>query len=148
MKTVATALALLFLAVSVSAKGNLPSWYDPGRDAAKDLEAAKNLAGEKKILMIVGGGWCRWCHDLEAFLEDQEQLREELSDVFLVLKVYRGKENMNDKFLSGYPQPNGYPFFYILDNRGNLLGTQETGVLESDDSYDKKSFSEFIDRWK
>ncbi|MGH8498596.1 MAG: thioredoxin family protein, partial [Methylococcales bacterium] len=112
-----------------------------------DLENAKSLAaaGNKKILVVAGGDWCRWCHVLNKFLVDNEDVKTELDDVFVVVKVYIGEDNGNEPFFSKFPAAVGYPHFWVLSSEGNVLKSVSTAGLEKgDDDYDKEKFLSFI----
>src|SRR5215470_18097252 len=50
--------------------------YDPHRDPAKDLAAAREEArrSNKNIFVVVGSEWCGWCHTLERFFQEHSDL--------------------------------------------------------------------------
>ena len=52
--------------------------FDPARDAFKDLDDAIKEATDfdKRIILDVGGDWCPWCHILDAFIEEQNEIFE------------------------------------------------------------------------
>jgi len=124
--------------------------FDPTRDPNEDLkvavEAAKNT--NKRIILDVGGEWCIWCHRIDAFIQNTDEIKSLLEENFIVLKINYSKENKNEKFLSQYPQVAGYPHFYVLDEGGKLLHSQNTGELEKDKDYDKDKFIAFLNKWK
>ncbi len=124
--------------------------FDPTRDPYKDLKAAVKTAKaeNKRILLDVGGEWCIWCHRIDEFIEKDAEISSALKSTFVVLKVNYSKENKNEKFLSRFPEVKGYPHFFVLDKKGKLLASQNTGDLELDKSYDKKKMLEFINKWK
>jgi thioredoxin-related protein len=81
---------------------NLPVGYDPKRNPHRDLEQAKSIAKNRKILMIVGGDWCEWCYILDNFLKDNPELYNNLKNNFVILKVHWSQENKNSEFLSDF----------------------------------------------
>jgi thioredoxin-related protein len=125
--------------------------YDPHANAFEqfDTAVAKAAAEDKLLLVIAGGGWCKWCHYLAAFLENETALDAALHDVFVVQKVYVGDENMNKEFFARLPKAAGAPHFWVLSQTGELLASQDTLPLEDGDkSYDRAKFAAFVDRWR
>lgn len=120
--------------------------YDEQRDPARDLAAATAKASTegKKVLLLVGGEWCSWCQEMNHFLDQQPDLAGQLNRTFVVVKVNVSKQNKNESFLKGYPEYLGVPHFYVLDAKGKLLESFNTGLLEKGDSYDGEKFGKFI----
>lgn len=123
--------------------------FDPTRDPFADLKNAVEYAQieNKRILLDVGGEWCIWCHRLDNFIETNEELKNYLLNNYLVVKVNFSPENKNEKFLSQFPKISGYPHFFVLENDGNLLHSQETGLLEKEKSYSADLLLEFFKKW-
>lgn len=130
------------------AKG-LPDYsqgYDEQRDPVKDLAAASAKAEQegKKVLLLVGGEWCSWCQEMNQFLDREPTLASQFNQTFVVVKVNVSKENKNESFLKGYPEYLGVPHFYVLNDKGKLLESFNTGLLEKGKSYDEEKFGKFI----
>ncbi len=124
--------------------------YDDTRDPARDLSALviEAQARHKRILLVVGGEWCIWCHYLHNFLDKETDIRTAWDGAFLTLHVNYSPENKNEAFLSQYPKIPGYPHIFVLDEHGMLLQSQDTSDLESGRGYSKAAVKAFIDRWK
>ena len=122
--------------------------YDKKRNPHEDLalSMAKAKKSGKKILMVVGGEWCKWCGQLDNFLDDHEAVAKEFYTSFEVLRVYYGKgiTKEGQSLLMQFPVPKGTPHFYILDSKAKLLKSIDTGKLERGYSYHKKKFMTFI----
>ncbi len=146
------ALILALLALQPIAALAADKLFDPSRDAARDLAAAEQQAKaeHKNILLDVGGNWCGWCLVLDRFTHEQPELSSRL-DHFVVLHVNFSKENQNQSFLSQYPKPDGFPFFYVLSPEGKLLKAQPTDAFETDhklaDGYSAERLAAFFDRY-
>ena len=123
--------------------------YDPKRDPAADLSAAVEQAGKsgKRIMLEIGGEWCHWCHLLEGFFRSHDDMRKQLEENFVVVKVNFSPENENEAFLSGYPEFRGYPHIFILDSNGDVLHSQNTGLLEKGEGYDTEKMKKFLTKW-
>jgi len=125
-------------------------YYDPARDPFVDGRAAVALAKktQRRILIEVGGDWCKWCHLLDAFIKNDKQIKQALHQTFVVLKVNVSDENSNEKFLSAFPKTLGYPHMYVADMNGNVIHSQDTGEFLVNLKYSKQKFLEFLKRWK
>lgn len=123
--------------------------FDPSRDAAKDISEAVQYAKKvhKNVLIDVGGNWCIWCHRIDDFINNHEQIKDLLEKNYVEVKVNFSKENKNEKVLSNYPKIEGYPHIFVLDSNGELLHSQNTGLLEKDKGYSPKKFAEFLKKW-
>jgi thiol:disulfide interchange protein len=124
--------------------------FDPARDSAKDLEAAKVQAKRegKRILLDVGGNWCPWCRKLHAFWDAQPDLKALREQGYVFVLVNFSKESKNEAFLSQFPKVPGYPHFFILDADGKLVHSQDTGVLEEGAGYSHDKIAAFLKAWK
>jgi thioredoxin-related protein len=123
--------------------------FDPTRNPFNDLKETVAVAkkNDKRIILDVGGEWCIWCHRIDAFINEDSEIKTLLEKNYIILKVNYSKENKNEKFLSQYPKIEGYPHFFVLDKNGKLLHSQNTGELEEDKSYSKEKFITFLNKW-
>jgi thioredoxin-related protein len=124
--------------------------FDTSRDPKKDLTDAVKIAKKenKKILLDVGGDWCPWCRKLNKLFHENDEISSLLEKNYVVVKVNYSKENKNEKFLSKYPKIEGYPHLFVLDKKGKLIQSQNTGDLESGDHHDPAKVIEFLNKWK
>ncbi|MDT3695457.1 MAG: thioredoxin family protein [Ignavibacterium sp.] len=141
---------LLFFLNSFAQDNKSHLKFDPDRDPFEDLKITIKAAeqSDKRIILDVGGEWCIWCHRIDAFMQNTEEVKSLLEENFIILKVNYSKENKNEKFLSQYPPIDGYPHFFMLEKDGALLHSQNTGELEKDKDYSKEKFVEFLNKWK
>lgn len=84
---------------------------------------------------------------MNEFVHTNERIHADLESGFLIMKVNKSDENENAAFLSNYPQISGYPHFFVLDQDGTFLHSQETGELEAGRGYDEESFASFLKTW-
>ncbi|HPA26026.1 MAG TPA: thioredoxin family protein [Acidobacteriota bacterium] len=139
-------LFFLVLTASVLLNAAIPP-YGRERDPFKDLAEAKKTAAAdgKRILMFVGGPWCKWCVILDNFLKNDPELAVLLEKNYVVLKIYAESDlTPNGLFMAKFPSPDGYPHLYVLSEKGELLISQRTDVLEKGQSYDKVKVKDFL----
>jgi thiol:disulfide interchange protein len=139
--------ALLFAAPGQTTRPK--AGYDPTRDPAKDLAALvpQTKQDGRRIMLVVGGEWCGWCHTLERYLKENAEIGALWSKHFATLKVNMSTENPNEAFLKKYPSIRGYPHLFVLDKDGTFLHSQGTGELESGSSYSAEKMREFLTKW-
>ncbi len=146
------AVILVIVINTVVAASELPAYslsYDPDRNPFIDYEHALNDArqSDRLVLLELGGDWCLWCHRLDSFYRKNTRIRDQLLEVFVVLKVNVSEQNWNEAFLSHLPAVNGYPHFFISDAEGHVIGSQDVFDLEDGGSYSRRQFSRFIKIW-
>lgn len=123
--------------------------FDPKADPVADLKTAveKARSEHKRIILDVGGEWCVWCHYLDSFFAKNADLMKLREDNYVWLKINMSQANENKAFLAAYPEIQGYPHLFVLENDGTLLHSQHTNVLELGKSYDLGKMTEFLNKW-
>lgn len=103
----------------------LPDTFDPKRNALNDLQTALALAGQqhKRVLVDLGGSWCKACLELDQFFEQNPDLKQQRDAAFIWLKVNVSEENKNDELVKKLPWFIGYPHWFVLDENGKVLHT-------------------------
>ena len=143
-------LAIMVLALVDGAfAADLPTRFDPARDAAADVARAVSTASAqgKRVIVDVGGEWCTWCHIMDRFIEANADVRALIDAKYVWVKVNFSKENRNEALLSRWPKIAGYPHLFVLDANGKLLHSQDTSALESGKGYDHDRFIDLLKRW-
>ncbi len=145
-----TAVLACLLALIACAQGPSELKYNPKADPRSDLRAALAEASKagRNVLMDVGGEWCSWCHRMDKFVADHEELRTLLEKNFVLVKVNFSEENKNEAFLAGYPKVAGYPHLFVLDAKGKLLESKNTGDLEEGKGYNLERFKQFLAKYE
>jgi thioredoxin-related protein len=148
-KQILISFTITFLIFAQDGSNKKTHQFDPARDPFKDLKETIVQAKKenKRIILDVGGEWCIWCKRIDAFMNEDNDIRNTLERNFIILKVNYSKENKNEKFLSQFPEVAGYPHFFVLDENGKLLHSQNTGELEKDKYYSKEKFLSFLNKW-
>lgn len=124
--------------------------YDPARNPAEDLTQAIAIAQtqKKRIMLELGGDWCIWCKYIDEFYATHSEILQYRVEHYILVKVNVSEENMNEAFLSQYPQVDGYPHIFILESDGTFLHSQNTAELEDGyESYVPDVFMAFLEKW-
>ncbi len=157
MKVILFIMLFLFLVVCYDNNAQEKSYktytavtkFDPARNPEQDVKEAVAEAkrSDRRIILDVGGDWCIWCHRIDTFIDVNKDLSSLLHNNFVIVKVNYSPENKNEKFLSQYPKIPGYPHFFVLNENGKLIHSQNTGALEKAKGYDKDKFIAFLKEW-
>jgi thioredoxin-related protein len=157
---VVVALASMFMlsgcdllnSVSLDKLPKYSQFYDKEANATEDLQKAMEQAvkSNKKILVMLGGDWCKWCGNLDNLLESNEEVTNKFYSSFEVVKVHfgRGMSEGTKNMLKAYPKVTTVPHFFILDKDAKLLVSYSTVALERGDGYNKAKVLEFIETHK
>jgi thioredoxin-related protein len=125
--------------------------YNPTADAKAQIKLAVEQAAleNKHVFLQVGGNWCPWCLRLHDFIETNPTLDSIINADYVIVHLNYSKENKNLDVMEslGFPQRFGFPVLVILDANGNRLHTQDTGLLESDKSYDADKIKTVLLGW-
>jgi len=125
--------------------------YKPEENAEKETaKAIKEAKAEGKHVFIqIGGNWCIWCMRFNNFVTENKSIDSLVKANYVEYHLNWSKENTNSKILAkyGFPQRFGFPVFLILDGKGKLLHTQNSGYLESGKSYDEEKVKGFFLDW-
>lgn len=144
---------LFFLSfISTAFAETLPAYslhYDPERDALQDGRDAIKLATktERRILIKLGGDWCKWCHIMDNFFNTHPAIKSQLHQTFVVLKVNVSDENDNSEFLKVFPPSSGYPHMYVTESNGKLLLSNDMTQFLVNGKYSEQKFKAFFKRW-
>jgi hypothetical protein len=123
--------------------------YDPKIDGEMQIARAQLEAQRtnKKLLLIVGDNSCGWCHLLDQTFQRNPGTAALRDNIFVALHVDVSEDNSNECALRAYPKVSSYPFIYVLDANGKLLGTEDTIDWESSDGYDPHRIEAFLKKW-
>jgi thioredoxin-related protein len=125
--------------------------YHPEANASKEIEDVVKEAKKagKHVLIQVGGNWCIWCARFNDFVNSDPSLDSIVKADYIVYHLNWSKENKNDAILAKYkfPQRFGFPVFLVLDQKGDLLHTQNSSYLEEGKSYSKEKVAGFFADW-
>ena len=84
---------------------------------------------------------------MDNWIQENSDVKNYLYTNYLLLKVNFSPENKNEEFLSQFPKITGYPHLFVLSPEGEMLHSQNTGLLETGESYNKEKFLNFLKKW-
>lgn len=124
--------------------------YDPNRNALQDGRDAVKLAKatNRRILIELGGNWCKWCHKLDGYLNKNPDIKQQLHQTFVLLKVNVSDENDNSEFLKVFPRASAFPYMYVTEKNGKLLLSKNMTQFFVNGNYSAEKFRLFFKRWK
>lgn len=120
--------------------------FDPRRDAASDVRTAVAAAARsgKYVLIEVGGNWCPYCKVLDHFFAANPPVDALRRKNYLFVKVNFSQENQNEAFLRNYPQIRGFPHFFVVNGKGELVRSQRVATLGTQAGYSPERFTAFL----
>jgi thioredoxin-related protein len=125
--------------------------YNPDANAKEEISKAIRTAKAegKHVFVQIGGNWCPWCLLFHAYINEEPEIKKYIADNYVFTLLNYSKENKNIDLLKEYRNPGrlGYPVFLILDGKGQLIHTQDSGLLEEGKGYNKDKVMTFLRNW-
>ncbi len=130
-----------------ASKPKRPDIYDPKADLKQlvDQACARAKRDHSRVLVMIGGNWCGWCHKLhDLFKSDREIARTLLYEYRLVMADTEAAGA--DALIADWKADTskGVPYLVVLDGDGKVVTRQETGSLEEGDHHDPKKVLDFL----
>lgn len=160
MKRIATFILFAMLALPLAnAQTGLKKVYDENINPAEQVDkaVAKAKAEGKFVVCQLGGNWCPWCLRFADFISSDSQIKELIDKNFVYIHVnydpkakadgVKAKQTAAMLKKLGNPVRFGFPVFVVLDNRGNVLHTQDSSFLEEGKGYSKEKVIRFFKNW-
>ncbi|MDE7346839.1 MAG: thioredoxin family protein [Muribaculaceae bacterium] len=150
---------LVVMVMAFGAFGQKAKVYDESINPdVQIMEAVAKAQNEGKFVIAqLGGNWCKWCIRFARFVEGDSELKKYVDDNFEFIHVNynpRNEEGNADKVSTekalrrlGNPVRFGYPVLVVLDSGGNVIHTQDSGLLESGEGYDREKVKRFFELW-
>ncbi len=144
-------LSVFFSTTTLSQDLSKFKLYKPDEDAEMKLSEVVTRAGKegKHIFVQIGGNWCIWCARFNDLATTNKSVDSVINKNYVVYHLNYSKENKNEKLLArfSYPQRFGFPVFLILNDKGELIHTQNSAYLEAGKGYDVKTVVSFLSDW-
>lgn len=125
--------------------------YTPEANAKEDISkaVAKAKADGKHVMVQIGGNWCPWCILFHKYINEEADIKKFVEDNYVFMLLNYSQENKNAELMAKYNNPGrmGYPVFLILNGDGQLIHTQDSGLLEEGKGYNKTKVLTFFKNW-
>jgi thiol:disulfide interchange protein len=127
--------------------------FDSAADAKTQIAAALGAArrDNQRVLLLLGGNWCPWCHRLHALFKENKDVARTLLYEYQLVLVDVGRFNKNMDLMADYGldlKKAGLPFLVVLGADGKVLAKQETGSLEQGKGHDPEKVLELLTKCK
>ena len=153
----ACALALFAVgAVAAAADAPAPAGpYDPSVDGWAQVKAAAGHAklDGRRVLVVVGGNWCKWCRALDRLMSENPDVKAEIGARWELVHLNWSKENKNAEAMAhlGDPDKLGFPSLVVVSPKLAVLHTQDSGAFENPDhthpGHDPAKLLAFLKQW-
>ncbi len=103
-------------------------------------------AGNKHVLLKIGGNWCGWCYKLHDVFHKDAAIKNLIRAEYELVMI----ESQADKAVieKWKIKAKGYPYLAVLDAAGRKLTEQETGSLEIGSKHDPAKVKAFLEKCK
>ena len=146
-------LMILSLSFAFGQQTEKPKIYSEETNPKVDIANAvqKASAENKHVLLQIGSNWCAWCVMFDKLTKENQEVKDYIANNYEVVHVNYSPKNKNEETLAAlkHPERFGFPVFVILDEKGNLIHTQNSAYLESKEvkGHDPKVVLEFLQNW-
>ena len=147
------------LSLTMSAQTTLKKVYNEDIDPMAQIDQAlvKAKAEGKFVVCQVGGNWCPWCLKFADFIGKDTAISRLIDENFVYIHVNYDprKSQGEEKLAQGRALMKrlhnagrfGYPVFVVLDEEGQVLHLQDSGLLEEGESYNQQKVMSFFKNW-
>ena len=156
MKLLFSTLVAVSLFTSASAQVAHPApsakapIYDVKAEGKVQIEKALSeaKASRKNVLVQFGANWCGWCYKLHDLFAADKQIAEVLKKNYVVVLIDVDKDhNKETNAKYGNPIQFGLPAIIVLDSKGKLIKTQDSGKLEDGPKHSPEKVLDFLKAW-
>jgi len=141
---------LLVFGITVARSAGRDIYPEPSQ-AKIDLAAALKTAAQthKRVILDFGGNWCGDCQVLDIYFHNPRNLPL-LESNFVLVHVNIGHMDENQDIAARYQVPldKGVPALAVLNEKGGLLYSQQSGEFESMRRMEASSVTTFLVQWK
>ncbi len=150
MKKLIILVSLLLFTASTFSQEK-PKLYHPEADGSEQIKQAIKAAktNNKHVFVQIGGNWCGWCILFNKFVNEDAEIKKYIADNYEVVHLNYSPENYNEKLLTKFEHPErfGFPVFIVLNEKGERLHTQNSGLLEEGKGYNQRDVLQFFKHW-
>lgn len=106
----------------------------------------------KFVICQVGGNWCPWCLRFADFITNDSTINSVIEQNFVYIHVNYHPRKAGEVGKALMKRLNnagrfGFPVLVVLDEEGQIIHIQDSGLLEEDKSYNQKKVLTFFQQW-
>lgn len=136
----------------VNERATLPKPYNEDENAEEKIKELIVQAKKenKNIILQAGGNWCIWCRRFDNFINTNAEIKQIIDENYLYYHLNFSPKNKNEKVFAKYGEEGrkiGYPHFFVLNENGERLHIQESGIFEEGKGYSLEKVKEFFETW-
>ncbi len=148
------AVALFSLAANSQEQTTPKKVYNEQINPLEQIDEAilQAQAEGKFVICQVGGNWCPWCLRFADFITNDSTINSVIEQNFVYIHVNYHPRKAGEVGKALMKRLNnagrfGFPVLVVLDEQGQIIHIQDSGLLEEDKSYNQKKVLSFFQNW-
>ena len=154
LSIVVLAAALCFIAANAQEQTTPKKVYNEDLNPLEQIDQAlvQAKAEGKFVVCQVGGNWCPWCLRFADFITNDSTINSVIEQNFVYIHANYHPRKAGEVGQALMKRLNnagrfGFPVLVILDEQGQVIHIQDSGLLEEDKSYNKEKVLHFFQNW-
>ena len=154
MIIVVLAVALFSMAANAQEQTTPKKVYNEQINPLEQIDQAilQAKAEGKFVICQVGGNWCPWCLRFAEFITNDSTINSVIEQNFVYIHVNYHPRKAGEVGKALMKRLNnagrfGFPVLVVLDEQGQIIHIQDSGLLEEDKSYNQKKVLNFFQNW-
>lgn len=151
---VVLAIALFTMAAQAQEQTAPKKVYNEQINPLEQIDEAilQAKAEGKFVICQVGGNWCPWCLRFADFITNDSTISSVIEQNFVYIHVNYHPRKAGEVGKALMKRLNnagrfGFPVLVVLDEQGQIIHIQDSGLLEEDKSYNQKKVLNFFQNW-
>ncbi len=151
---VVLAVALFSMAAHAQEQTALKKVYNENINPLEQIDQAVAQAQTegKFVICQVGGNWCPWCLRFADFITNDSTINSVIEQNFVYIHANYHPRKAGEVGKALMKRLNnagrfGFPVLVVLDEQGNVLHIQDSGLLEEGKGYNQKKVLSFFQNW-
>jgi len=151
---VVLAAALFTMAASAQEQAAPKKVYDENINPLEQIDQAvvQARAEGKFVICQVGGNWCPWCLRFADFITNDSTINSVIEQNFVYIHANYHPRKAGEVGKALMKRLNnagrfGFPVLVVLDEQGQVIHIQDSGLLEEGKSYNQKKVLSFFQHW-
>ena len=151
---VVLAIALFTMAAQAQEQTAPKKVYNEEINPLEQIDEAilQAKAEGKFVICQVGGNWCPWCLRFADFITNDSTINSVIEKNFVYIHANYHPRKAGEVGKALMKRLNnagrfGFPVLVVLDEQGQIIHIQDSGLLEEDKSYNQKKVLDFFQKW-